>query len=83
MAGSSRKLVFFHNNSLSGSSDSRGTSTLFVNIDSKESPHTSCRGDAFEISLPGMSVSADDTINLEVVSFFLYSLTRNFRNVAS
>lgn len=62
---------------LSGSVDSRGTPTSFVNIDPKESPHTVYRGDAFEISFLGMSVSSQDTFNAEGNELLLYSLTRN------
>lgn len=75
--GTKDAVFFAPDNCLSGSNDSRGTPTSFVNIDPKESSHTVYRGDAFEISFLGMSVSSEDTIDSEGNELLLYSLTRN------
>lgn len=75
--GTKDAVFFAPDNCLSGSNDSRGTPTSFVNIDPKESLHTVYRGDAFEISFLGMSVSSEDTFDSEGNELLLYSLTRN------
>lgn len=74
--GTKDAVFFAPDNCLSDSQDSRGTPTSFVNIDPRQSPHTVYRGDAFEITFLGMSVSSHGVFTSDENELLLYSLTR-------
>lgn len=75
--GTKDAVFFAPDNCLSTSRDARGTPTSFVNIDPRKSKHTVYRGDPFEITFLGMSVTPQDTMSGNNNELLLYSLTRN------
>lgn len=74
--GTKDSVFFAPDNPTTDTYDSRGTPTTFVNIDPRRSPHTVYRGDPFEITFLGMSVSPHDFFSSEENELLLYSLTR-------
>lgn len=76
--GTKDSVFFAPDDCLMDGQEVQGTSTSFVNIDPRVSPYTVHRGDPFEISFQGVSVSASPNMDGTMPSpeLLLYSLTK-------